>query len=540
MIQILNIKKIVLSGLILTAAAFGATFLINSSANVAGAAAVACTPPPAGMVSWWPGDGNANDIQNGNDGTMQNGATFAVGRVDRAFSFDGVDDYADMGFAGIMDNNDYTIDAWVNVNSLPSSGDLRPIIKLGTGDQSLVITNNYFGATGFTFISYYAAGQNDFIWQGSLPTVGRWYHVAAVRDTSANEMRLYVDGVLVASRALSSPTAYYSSSLVRVGERAGKFLNGLVDEIEIFNRVLATSEIEAIVAADSSGKCKPDASNTFEGNAYINNVLVPDRTLIVGLVNSNLCGSIIAMQESATKNYSLKVASAAQQSGCGVDGATVTFRVGGFSARETATWQQGAITQLNLHAESVGDMDNDRVADDRDNCPTVYNPGQEDSDGDGIGDACDPDAMDADEDGVPDFADNCPTVPNPGQEDRDGDGVGDACDLDTMDSDNDGVADLFDNCPTVPNPFQEDSDHDGIGDACDPDARDRDGDGVPDFRDNCPTVPSHGQRDIDGDGLGDACDPDDDNDGIPDEFDDCNTIPGQGGEQGGRCLGPKS
>lgn len=29
-----------------------------------------CTPPPSGMVSWWPGDGAANDLIGGNPGTM--------------------------------------------------------------------------------------------------------------------------------------------------------------------------------------------------------------------------------------------------------------------------------------------------------------------------------------------------------------------------------------------------------------------------------------------------------------------------------------
>src|SRR5207248_1831917 len=38
-----------------------------------------CTPPPPNMVSWLPGDGNANDIQGNNNGTRQNGATFAPG-----------------------------------------------------------------------------------------------------------------------------------------------------------------------------------------------------------------------------------------------------------------------------------------------------------------------------------------------------------------------------------------------------------------------------------------------------------------------------
>jgi len=36
-----------------------------------------CVSPPPDLVSWWPGDGNALDIQSGNNGTLQNGATFA-------------------------------------------------------------------------------------------------------------------------------------------------------------------------------------------------------------------------------------------------------------------------------------------------------------------------------------------------------------------------------------------------------------------------------------------------------------------------------
>jgi len=72
--------------------------------------------------------------------------------------------------------------------------------------------------------------------------------------------------------------------------------------------------------------------------------------------------------------------------------------------------------------------------------------------------------------------DNCPTISNVDQQDSDGDGQGDACDLD---DDNDGVFDLVDNCFLTPNTDQLDSDGDLYGDACD----------------NCPMVVNASQLD---------------------------------------------
>lgn len=76
--------------------------------------------------------------------------------------------------------------------------------------------------------------------------------------------------------------------------------------------------------------------------------------------------------------------------------------------------------------------------------------------------------IDSDNDGIVDGNDNCPNDANPGQQDSDGDGIGDACDTSgPTDTDNDGVADNSDNCPNNFNPNQADSDNDGVGDACD-------------------------------------------------------------------------
>jgi len=112
------------------------------------------------------------------------------------------------------------------------------------------------------------------------------------------------------------------------------------------------------------------------------------------------------------------------------------------------------------------DQDSDGIGDTEDNC-RFTNPDQKDSDGDGLGDVCDPDQVDGDNDSVPESTDNCFAKPNPDQKDSDGDGLGDVCDPDSSDPDNDGIVDTKDNCVIQFNPDQKDSDGDGLGDVCD-------------------------------------------------------------------------
>ncbi|MFC1686014.1 thrombospondin type 3 repeat-containing protein [Nanoarchaeota archaeon] len=107
-----------------------------------------------------------------------------------------------------------------------------------------------------------------------------------------------------------------------------------------------------------------------------------------------------------------------------------------------------------------------------DNCPTVSNADQADSDTDALGNACD----------------NCDYVANADQANVDGDSFGNACDNcvedynpDQADADGDLVGNVCDNCPNVANLNQADTDFDTVGNICD----------------NCPNVANLNQADSD-------------------------------------------
>jgi hypothetical protein len=131
----------------------------------------------------------------------------------------------------------------------------------------------------------------------------------------------------------------------------------------------------------------------------------------------------------------------------------------------------------------------------------------------------DPLNPDSDGDGFQDGPDTCPANPNPGQEDYDGDNVGDICDTDF---DGDGASNTTDLCPNTQvgaaadtagcSQAQVDADTDG---RCNPGAPS----GGPQYctgTDNCPAIANAEQTNTDGDSMGDVCDADDDNDGVTD------------------------
>ena len=226
-----------------------------------------CFPPPAGLVGWWPGDGNANDIQGTNNGTLQGGATAtATGVVAQAFSFDGTNSYVQIPNNAALQPTNLTIEAWVLFRSLNSAGNAEP------GEQYIVFKQNSLnsnfegynlgksrdpGYDSFFFLVSSAAGVEVEVDSVTVITTNVWYHVAGMRGS--NFVQLYVNGKLERQAAVSFPQNYGTEPLYfgTSGQAYwdGKFA-GLLDEVSLYNRALSSNEVAAIYAAGAAGKCK--------------------------------------------------------------------------------------------------------------------------------------------------------------------------------------------------------------------------------------------------------------------------------------------
>lgn len=235
------------------------------NAQMAGKCKPSCFPPPAGLVSWYPGEGNANDIVGSNNGTLQNGTAFAAGEVGQAFSLDGINDYVDLGSGFNLDK--MTLDAWVYVDSSTNIGEKRVISKdnyllpgtrkLFTLKSSAPFISGQHGRAAFVVLIGAAI---DCIEAPSALATG-WHLLAGVRDTSASRFELYVDGALVNSKVptvIGAIDSAVNTVLGRVSpSQAIEHFAGRIDETEIFNQALSLAAIQGIFNAGSNGKCPP-------------------------------------------------------------------------------------------------------------------------------------------------------------------------------------------------------------------------------------------------------------------------------------------
>ncbi|HLE26504.1 MAG TPA: LamG-like jellyroll fold domain-containing protein, partial [Anaerolineales bacterium] len=235
-----------------------------------------CTPPPSGMVSWWPGDGNANDIQDGNSPTQTIGTPqFIPAHVSQGMKFDGASGFVVPNNANLNfgTNGSFTLDAWVRIDGISSVRDDALVDKRDTAGTGYLL--DLVGSPSATALRFsIREGTNSVYVQTNVIVDNAFHHVAGVVDRNNQTISIYLDAVLQQTSSIASIGNISNSVRLFIGHQSldSPFtllqpFNGVIDELEIFNRALSASEIQAIVNADSAGKCKATPTPTTTATA---------------------------------------------------------------------------------------------------------------------------------------------------------------------------------------------------------------------------------------------------------------------------------
>lgn len=204
----------------------------------------------ADAASAWPGERNANDIAGENNGTLRNGVTFQPGKVGLAFSFDGKNDFVDVGNVGISKEFPFSVTAWFQTPS-PRGRPFGPATIYGEGGTNgRPVYQLWMGPD--RRIRVYTKDDSGVVRRPlESPTAfvdGRFHHVAVVHKAK-NDHQLYIDGILVDTSDVDIGTRTVSKSRIgslRFRESHGdeQFWKGLIDEVQIFKRALTDAEVK--------------------------------------------------------------------------------------------------------------------------------------------------------------------------------------------------------------------------------------------------------------------------------------------------------
>lgn len=244
-----------------------------------------CVSPPSGMVSWWPLDETGgtivNDIVGSNNGTPKagpvgsGGPTPASGMVAGALSFNGTSDFVQVPNAPNLNfgTGALSIDAWIKIP--PRHGtNVMPIVEkevIGFPNSSPYGYNFYVrnGHLGFSISSDFNITPHGSI-HAEETTIDLaddlWHHVAVTVLLNPALGTLFIDGAPLPTPFSTTAFAGFTAdnlgnlfigsanALIRISSNA--YFEGSIDEIEIFRRPLAPTEIHDIYRAGSAGKCK--------------------------------------------------------------------------------------------------------------------------------------------------------------------------------------------------------------------------------------------------------------------------------------------
>ena len=205
---------------------------------------------PSGLAGYWNFDQGSgatayDSSGNNNHGTIYGTSWFWTnGKVNGALYFDGSDDYVDCGNRETLDpTQEATIEAWVNFDILPSDvGHIMEIASRSGGGTDLDLQAEPDNRIKF----FIGPGSPNVVVSNTVVEIDKWYHVAATYQAGSN-MKIYVNGALEKTTTISI-TRNSNSNNFSIGQSliwSGRFFEGKIDEVKIYNRALSEEEIEA-------------------------------------------------------------------------------------------------------------------------------------------------------------------------------------------------------------------------------------------------------------------------------------------------------
>ena len=252
-----------------------------------------------GLVGYWPLDEGGGSVAfdysgNGNNGTLVNSPTWTTGQIKGALSFNGTNQYINLGKANTFNlNQDLTISAWIKLPTVPVGGSAPVIIGdiSSNGQNTQYNLRVSFANTGDIMFGW-GVPSHDRIWTtaGGVISAGSWYHVVMTRvgtGTPSDVVTIYVNGFskALASTGDASTAPAFSNvgntSIGRNGDGSGYF-PGTIDDPRIYNRVISAAEVAQIYNAGLGGHAandnEPQAPRRFAAN---DNLKLPPQLYVV-------------------------------------------------------------------------------------------------------------------------------------------------------------------------------------------------------------------------------------------------------------------
>lgn len=227
------------------------------------AQAQSCLTPPTGQKVWYRGEGTTLDLQGGLDGSFLGGSAYAAGKVGQALQFANGPGLVPVRHVRVADSpvlrpQNLTLEGWFRLDGNVAATQVLAAKTLGGGTDDSFVLYAHLG----NYHYYFANG--GVMNSGVEVRAGVWTHLALVHDRAGAQARLYINGALVASSATSGDIGYDANPFTLGAElENGQMdfgLNGLIDELALYGRVLSAGEIAGIHAAGGAGKCTRPAA----------------------------------------------------------------------------------------------------------------------------------------------------------------------------------------------------------------------------------------------------------------------------------------